>query len=172
MFLDICVKTLRSCTCLERLPWHAEEPNVAKQLVWKIFTRFCGTYCIYICCFFRFDAIPRELFVSFYYFFFFFCLAAMVFQVNTTSIQYFWIFSDIQLKYSRRSTISLHNTYFALQYWQPYLFSNFSYQQYGLFFRFFSSQYVNLILWEKVYVAFNDLHILKIVSVMWMKNKL
>ena len=30
------------------LPWHAEEPNVAKQLVWIIFTSWFGTYCIYM----------------------------------------------------------------------------------------------------------------------------
>ena len=34
-------------------------------------------------------------------------------------------------------------------------------------------QSLNLILWLKVYVAFNDLHILKILSgVMWMKKKI
>ena len=27
-----------SCTCQEKLPGHAEEPNVAKQLVQRIFT--------------------------------------------------------------------------------------------------------------------------------------
>ena len=31
------------------LPWHTEEPNVAKQLVCRIFTRWFGTYCICIC---------------------------------------------------------------------------------------------------------------------------
>ena len=36
---------------------------------------------------------------------------------------------------------------------------------------FLAVKYVNLILWLKAYVTFNDLHILKIVSVMWMKNK-
>ena len=119
MFLDICVRTLRSCTCLERLPWHAEKPNVAKQLVWRIFTSFCGTYCIYICCFFRFDAIPQELFVSFYYFVF----LSGCYRISDKYYKHsvFWIFSDIQLKYSRRSIISLQNTYFALQYWQPYV---------------------------------------------------
>ena len=30
------------------LPWHAEEPNVAKQLVWRIFTSWFATYCISI----------------------------------------------------------------------------------------------------------------------------
>ena len=32
--------------------------------------------------------------------YFIFCLVAMVFQVNTTKIQYFWVFLDIQIKYS------------------------------------------------------------------------
>ena len=27
-----------SCTCQEKRPWHAEESNVAKQLVFRIFT--------------------------------------------------------------------------------------------------------------------------------------
>ena len=77
------------------LPWHAEEPNVAKQLVWRIFTSWFGTYCICICCFFRFDASPKKLLVSCHYHVLFVCLAPMVFKVNTANIQYFWIFLDI-----------------------------------------------------------------------------
>ena len=33
-------------------------------------------------------------------------------------------------------------------------------------------KYLNLILWQKLYVAFNDLHILKALNVIWMKNML
>ena len=33
-------------------------------------------------------------------------------------------------------------------------------------------KYLNLILWQKVYKAFNDLHILKALNVIWMKNML
>ena len=35
----------------EKLPWHPEELNVAKQLVSKIFASWFGAYCIYIGCF-------------------------------------------------------------------------------------------------------------------------
>ena len=38
-----------SCTCQEKLPGHTEESNVAKQLVWRIFTSW---FMLYICCFF------------------------------------------------------------------------------------------------------------------------
>ena len=79
------------------LPWHAEEPNVAKQLVWRIFTSWFGTYCICICCSFRFDASPKKLLVSCHYHVLFACLAPMVFKVNTANIQYFWIVLDIYI---------------------------------------------------------------------------
>ena len=69
------------------LPWHAEEPNVAKQLVWRIFTCWFGTYYICICCSFRFNASSKKLLVSCHYHVWFVCLAA--------NIQYFWIFLDI-----------------------------------------------------------------------------
>ena len=48
-------------------PWHAEELNMVKQfrnlylLIWYIL------YCIYICCFFRFDVSTKKLFASFHY---------------------------------------------------------------------------------------------------------
>ena len=77
------------------LPWHAEEPNVAKQLVWRILTSWSGTYYICICCSFRFDASPKKLLVSCHYLVLFVCLTPMVFKVNTAIIQYFWIFLDI-----------------------------------------------------------------------------
>ena len=77
------------------LPWHDEEPNVVKQLVWRIFTSWFGTYYICICSSFRFDASPKKLLVSCHYHVLFVCLAPMVFKVNTANIQYFWIFLDI-----------------------------------------------------------------------------
>ena len=79
------------------LPWHSEEPSVSKQLVLRIFTSWFGTYCIYTCCFSRFDASTKKLFVSCHYHVLFVCLAPMVFNVNTTKIQYFLIFLDIHI---------------------------------------------------------------------------
>ena len=79
------------------LPWHAEKPNVTRQLVWRIFSSWFVTYCIYICCFFRFDASPKKLSVSCHYHVLFVYLAPIVFKLNTTDIQYFWIFLDIQI---------------------------------------------------------------------------
>ena len=93
--------------------WHAEEPNVAKQLVWRIFTSRSGTYCIYICCFFRFDASPKKFFVSCYYHVLFVCLAPMVFKVNTANIQYFWIFLDIQITQDPLHTAVLTTIFFS-----------------------------------------------------------
>ena len=48
---------------------------------------------------FRFGASPKKLFVSCYYHILFTYLAAIVFKVNTTNIQYFWVFLEIQIKY-------------------------------------------------------------------------
>ena len=58
-------------------PWHAEEPNMAKQLGESSFTSRFGTYCISICCFFRLEASTKKLFVSFNLpcFVLFFCLS-------------------------------------------------------------------------------------------------
>ena len=46
-----------SCTCQEKLPGHAEEPNVAKQLVWRIFTSW---FILYICCFLHSILVLRK----------------------------------------------------------------------------------------------------------------
>ena len=108
------------------LPWRAEEPNVAKQLVWIIFTSWFGTYCIYnICCFFRFDASPKKLFVSCYYHVLFVCLAPMVFKVNIANIQYFWIFLDIQIMQDPLPTAVLTTIFFS---WLLLLETWFSFQ--------------------------------------------
>ena len=86
--------------------------------------------------------------------------------------QYVWVFLDIQVKYSWESIISLlkcctfHKTHFALHYWQPYIFHDFSYQEYS-YLDLLVVEYVNLTLWLKVYVAFNDLRILKILIVLY-----
>ena len=55
----------------------------------------------YICCFFRFDAGPKKLFVSFNYHVLFVCLAPVVFKVNNADIQYFRRFLDIQTDFIR-----------------------------------------------------------------------
>ena len=145
--MDICEGGLSSCTCQKRLSWHAEEPNVAKQLNWRIFTSWFGTYCTYIYCFLRFDASLKKLFVSCNYHVLFIFLAPMVFKVNIANIQCFWIFWDIQIMQDTLCTAVLTTIFFQ----------NCSYQKWGLFFSF-----VGLILWLKEYVAFNDLHHLKI----------
>ena len=44
-----------SCTCHEKLLWHAEEPNVVKQLVCRVFT---SRYLLYICCFLDLVQVP------------------------------------------------------------------------------------------------------------------
>ena len=102
---------------------------------------------VYICCFFRFGASPKKLFVSFCYHVLFACLDPMVFKVNTANIQYFPIILDIQIMQDPPGTAT----------WTTVLFHDYSYQKYGLFLSF-----LGLILWLKVYVAFNDLHNLTI----------
>ena len=102
---------------------------------------------VYICCFFRFDASLKKLFISSNYHVLFAWLAPMVFKVNTANIQYFWIFLDIQIMQDPLCTAILTIIFFH----------DYSNGKYDLCFSF-----VGLILWLKVYVAFNDLHILKI----------
>ena len=102
---------------------------------------------VYICCFFRFGASPKKLFVSFCYHVLFACLDPMVFKVNTANIQYFPIILDIQIMQDPPGTAT----------WTTVLFHDYSYQKHGLFLSF-----LGLILWLKVYVAFNDLHNLTI----------
>ena len=115
----------RSCICQERLPWHAEESNEAKQSIWRIFTTWFGTYCIYVLPF-RFDVSPNNLFVSCHYQVLLVCLAVILFKINTSNIQYFSVLLEIQIKYIWKSIISLlknctlQKAYFALQYWEPY----------------------------------------------------
>ena len=137
--MEICVGRSSSCTCQKR---HAEEPNVVKQLHWRILTSLFGTYYlynlyiyIYICCFFRFDVSPKALFVSCNYHVLFVCLAPMVFKVNTANIQYFGIFLDIQIMQDPLCTAALTIIFFH----------DYSYQKYDLFFSF-----VGLIVWLKV----------------------
>ena len=107
-------------------------------LIWHI---------LYICCFFRFDASPKKLFVSCIYHILFVCLALMVFKVNTENTQYFWIFLDTQIMQHPLCAAALTIIFFH----------DCSCQKCGLFFSF-----VSLVLWLKAYGAFNDLHNLKI----------
>ena len=143
--MGICVGGSRNCTYQERLPWHAEEPNVEKQLVWKIFTSWFGTYCIYLCCFFKIWWKSKEASCMFSWPCFAFLSDCYGLSGNNiANIQYFWGFLDIQIKYGWKSIISFlkhrtqHKIHFALQYWWPF-FHQYSYQEYGLFFRFVGS---------------------------------
>ena len=107
-------------------------------------------YILYICCFFRFDASPKKLFVTCMYHILFVCLAPMVSEVNTENIQYFWIFLDTQIMQDSLCAAALTIIFFH----------DYSSQKYGLFFSFLS-----LILWLKAYVAFSDLQNLNILFV-------
>ena len=108
-----------SCTCQERI-WHAEKQNVVKQfqltLIWFGLVHtiyiYIYIYILYICYFFRFDASPKELFVSCHYYVLFVCLAPVVFKVNTANIQYFWIFLDIQIMQDPLYTAVLTTIFF------------------------------------------------------------
>ena len=152
--MDICVRASRNCSCQERLPWHAEEPTGAKQIVWRILTTRFGIYCIYICCFLDLMQGTRSSLYVFIAKFvcFFFCLAAMIFSVNTANIQYFWVFLDIQINYNWKSIISLlkyctlQKTHFALQCWQPYFFMTTPTRNTVYFSSFLAVKYVSLIL--------------------------
>ena len=155
---------------------------MAEQLVWTIFTSWFGTYCLYIymyvCIYIYmlFFIYAKKLFVSCHYHYV--CLAAMVFKVNTANIQYFWLFLDIQIKYSWNSKISLikhctlHKIHFAKQYCQTYFFMTTLIRNMVYFSDLLAVKYVNLILRLKVYVRFNDFHNLKILRFMWRKNTL
>ena len=133
---------------------------------------------MYLCiCFFRFDLSTKKLFVNFHYhvlFFSFFCLAAV-----SSSCKYckhsalMIIFWYIKIKYSWKLIISLlkyctlHKTQFALQYIDHHIFLLWLILP-GILVYFsdlLAVKNVNLVLWLKVHVAFNGLHIL-ILSVM------
>ena len=115
-----------------------------------IFTSWFGTYCIYVCCFFRFDASTKKLFVSFHYhvlffsfFMFFFCLAAVSSCKYCKHSAFMIIFRYIKIKYSWKLIISLlkyctlHKTQFALQYIDNNIFVMATHtKNTGLFFRF------------------------------------
>ena len=89
------------------IPWHAEEQYVAKPLIWRIFTSWYDTCCTYICCFFRFYASSKELFVSFHYHVLFVCLAPIVFKVNKNKNS---VFLNIFM------VSKLRKTHFTLQF--------------------------------------------------------
>ena len=59
MVLGICVGGWNSCICQERLPWHAEEPTVAKQFGKVLLADLIHT--VHIHCFFR---LHRKLYKS------------------------------------------------------------------------------------------------------------
>ena len=136
----------RNYICHER---HVKEPNVGKQIVWRIFTSLFCTHCIYICCF-------LDLYCSKY------CKHSL-----------FWVFLYKQIKSSCKSSIcflkycTLHTLHCSIDnHFLLWLLRNTVY-----FSQLLAVKYVNLVLWVKVYVAFDYLDILKILSVMWMKNK-
>ena len=79
------------------LPWHAEEPNVTRQLVWRIFSSWFVTYCIYMLLFQIWCKSQEALCKLSLSYILFVYLAPIVFKLNTTDIQYFWIFLDIQI---------------------------------------------------------------------------
>ena len=121
------------------------------ETVWGNFTSWFGTYGIHICCYFKFDASPRKLIVSCYYHVLF---APTVFKVNTANIQCFWIFLDIQIMQDPLRTAVLTTIFFS---WLLLPETWFSFQ-----FRWQLNMLIHFFLWLKVYVAFNDLHNLKI----------
>ena len=135
---------------------------MAKQVVWRIFACWFGTYCIYICCSFKSDASLKKLFLLGCY---------GILGKYCKHYQYFWVYLDIQINYRWKLIISvlkyctLYKTHLVLQYWQPYLFHDFSYNEYS-FLDLLASKYVDLTLLLKVYVTFNDLQILKILIVL------
>ena len=109
--------------------------------------------------FFRFDASPKELFLLSCY---------GISGKYCKQYQYFWVFLDIQIKYSWKSIISLlkyctlHKTHFALQPIDNHIFFMTSPNRNTVFLDLLAVKYVNLTLWLKVYIASNNLHILKI----------
>ena len=110
---------------------------------------------------------PKKLYVSCHYYVLFVCMVLMVFKVNTANIQYFWIFLDFQITQDPLCTAVLTTMFFS---WQllPETPANFQFC--------WQLNNVYLILWLKVYVAFNDLHHLTTWltqdSIMWMQNEL
>ena len=100
--------------------------------------------------FFRFDASHKKLFVSCHYHILFVCQAVMVFKVNTAyfwvlrNIPYFSVLSEIQIKYIWQSIISLlkysaQDPRYTAVLTTVFFFHAYSYQVYGLFFRFAGS---------------------------------
>ena len=95
---------------------------------------------------------PNKLFVSCHYHILFVCPAPMVFKVNTANIQYFWIFSDIQITQDPLCTAVLSAIFF---------FMTTPTRNSCHFSVLLAVKHVYLILWHKKYVAFNDLYHLK-----------
>ena len=134
--MDICVGGSKSCTCQEKLKsltcWWAEcGETVSLKNHYKQIWYILHLYML----FFRFDASPKKLLLHGCY---------GISGKYCKQYQYFWVFLDIQIKYSWKSIISLlkyctlHKTHLALQYWQPYFFHDFSYQEHD-FVRFVGS---------------------------------
>ena len=134
-------------------PWHAEEPNIAKQFRESLLVDLVHTVFIYAV--FKIWYKYQEALCKFSLPCFF-CLAAVEIQVG--------IYCKYSVLYTRPTLhFSIHNHIFSWLFLPPILV---------YFSDLLAVKYVNLILWLKVYVACNDLNILKILSgVMWMKNK-
>ena len=146
----------RSCTCqdihgegiLALTCWRA----IYGETVRIIFTSWFGTYCIYVCCFFRFDASTKKLLVSFHYHVLFFCLSFLSGCCVSSgkyckNSAFMIIFRFIEIKYSWKLIISLlkycnlHKTQFALQYIDNHIFVVATpTRNIGLFFRFVGSE--------------------------------
>ena len=131
--------TLKTCW-----PWHAEEPNMAKQFK-ESFWLIC--YILYIC-FFLFDASTMKVFASFHYHVSFFlsgcCGSSGIFRYQD---KIYLKVNHCLLKYC-----TLHKTHFVLQNWQPYFLHGHNYQEYWFYQEYWLNidllvvTYVNLIL--------------------------
>ena len=151
LFLDICVGGSRSCTCQER---HAEDILTLtccrakfRETAWRIFTSWFGTYCIYICFFFKIwcksqEALCKFSLPCFHYHVLSgccgisgkYCKYSVFLSIFRYPDKYSWKWIISLLKYC--TILKIH---FTLQNWQPYFFRGYSYQEYGLFFRFIVS---------------------------------
>ena len=133
--MNICARGTRRCTCQDR---HAE--GMLALTCWRvkygkivriIFTSWFGPCCIYVCCFLRFDASTKKLFVSFITMF---CFLVFLSGCCVISGKYckhsafMIIFRYIEIKYSWKLIISLlkycilHKTQSALQYIDNHIF--------------------------------------------------
>ena len=79
-FFRILLGSWVSCTCQEKLLWHAEASNVVKLLVRRVFT---SGLILYIILFFKFSTSSMELIVSCNYCFLFICQTIIISKTIT-----------------------------------------------------------------------------------------